>query len=150
MPRRAVDGIDLNRLHLLVAVLERRAGLNLRDKDIFVNVAGGVRLAEPAADLSVALSIASNVRNQPAGKDVVAIGELGLSGEVRRIAQLERRLVEGARLGFKRAIVPRQPIARRDELKEIAIHPVDTISQAITYLFGRVPSGELVGAELGR
>jgi DNA repair protein RadA/Sms len=149
MPRRAVDGIDLNRLHLLVAVLERRAGLTLRDKDIFVNVAGGVRLAEPAADLSVALSIASNVRNRPAGSDLVAIGELGLSGEVRRIGQLERRLTEAARLGFKRAIVPRQPLTKREELRGIAIEPVDTVGEAINFVFGKTHAPELVGAELG-
>jgi DNA repair protein RadA/Sms len=106
MPRRAVNGIDLNRVHLLVAVLEKRARLPLGKQDIFVNVAGGVRLAEPAADLAVALAIASNCRDRPVGRDVVALGELGLSGEVRRVPQLERRLHEAHRLGFKRAIVP--------------------------------------------
>jgi predicted ATP-dependent serine protease len=101
-----VNGIDLNRVHLLVAVLEKRARLPLGKQDIFVNVAGGVRLAEPAADLAVALAIASNCRDRPVGRDVVALGELGLSGEVRRVPQLERRLHEAHRLGFKRAIVP--------------------------------------------
>jgi DNA repair protein RadA/Sms len=106
LPRRAANGVDLNRLHLLVAVLEKRAGLPLGKQDIFVNVAGGVRLTEPAVDLAVALAIASNHRDRPVGRDVVALGELGLSGEVRRVPQLERRLNEAQRLGFKQAIVP--------------------------------------------
>src|SRR5713101_909810 len=115
MPRRAVNGIDLNRVHLLVAVLEKRARLPLGKQDIFVNVAGGVRLAEPAADLAVALAIASNCRERPVGRDLVALGELGLSGEVRRVPQLERRLHEAYRLGFKQAIVP----AAGSELKNL-------------------------------
>src|SRR5437660_3530472 len=105
-PRRSVNGIDLNRLHMLVAVLERRARLDLGQADVFVNAAGGVRLSEPATDLAVALAIASNKRNRAAGADMVAIGELGLSGEVRRVSQLERRLLEAHHLGFKRAIMP--------------------------------------------
>src|SRR5256712_8634710 len=83
-PRRSVNGIDLNRLHMLVAVLERRARLDLGGDDVFVNAAGGVRLTEPAADLAVALALASNKRNPPAGAHLVALGELGLSGGVRR------------------------------------------------------------------
>jgi DNA repair protein RadA/Sms len=135
-PRRSVNGLDLNRLHMLVAVLERRAHLNLGEDDVFVNVAGGVRLTEPAADLAVALAIASNKRNRAAGGDFVAIGELGLSGEVRRVSQLERRLMEAHRLGFKRAVVPAAAELRATELSGMTIGRADTISDAIDAAFG--------------
>ena len=135
-PRRSVNGIDLNRLHMLVAVLERRARLDLGQDDVFVNAAGGVRLGEPASDLAVALAIASNKKNRPAGADLVAIGELGLSGEVRRVSQLERRVLEAHRLGFKRAIIPASAELRDPELKAMTIHRVETISAAIDTCFG--------------
>jgi len=135
-PRRSVNGIDLNRLHMLVAVLERRARLDLGQDDVFVNAAGGVRLSEPASDLAVALAIASNKRNRAAGADLVAIGELGLSGEVRRVSQLERRLVEAHRLGFKRAIIPAGAELRDPELSAMTIQRAETISHAIDLCFG--------------
>jgi len=135
-PRRSVNGIDLNRLHMLVAVLERRARLDLGQDDLFVNVAGGVRLGEPASDLAVALAIASNKRNRAAGADMVAIGELGLSGEVRRVSQLERRLLEAHRLGFKRAIIPAATELRDPELSAMTIQRAETISNAIELCFG--------------
>ena len=135
-PRRSVNGIDLNRLHMLVAVLERRAHLSLGEDDVFINVAGGVRLTEPAADLAVALAIASNKRNRAAGGDLVAIGELGLSGEVRRVSQLERRLIEAHRLGFKRAMIPAAAELRDSELPGMTVTRAETISDAIDGCFG--------------
>ena len=135
-PRRSVNGIDLNRLHMLVAVLERRAHLDLGEDDVFVNVAGGVRLTEPAADLAVALAIASNKRNRAAGGDLVAIGELGLSGEVRRVSQLERRLLEAHRLGFKRAVIPAGAEIRDPEIKAMDLRCAETIADAIRLCFG--------------
>ena len=121
---------------MLVAVLERRARLDLGQDDVFVNAAGGVRLSEPASDLAVALAIASNKRNRPAGADTVAIGELGLSGEVRRVSQLERRLLEAHRLGFKRAIIPAAAELRDPELSAMTIQRAETISDAIDLCFG--------------
>ena len=135
-PRRSANGIDLNRLHMLVAVLERRAGLPLGHDDVFVNAAGGVRLTEPAADLAVALAIASNKRNRAAGAQLVAIGELGLSGEVRRVHQLERRLTEAQRLGFKRAVIPAASEVRSSELADMELRRAETISEAISLCFG--------------
>ena len=135
MPRRAVNGIDLNRLHMLVAVLERRAGVDLGNEDLFVNAAGGVRLAEPAADLALALAIASNKRNRPVGAELVAVGEVGLSGEVRRVHQLERRLLEALRLGFKRAVVPVGIELRDPELRAMDVRPVPTLFSAIETCF---------------
>ena len=106
MPRRSATGIDPNRLHMIVAILEKRAGFSLGGSDIFVNVAGGFRIVEPAADLALALSIVSNLRDVPLPGGTVVIGELGLTGEVRRVTQLDRRLQEAARRGFTRAIIP--------------------------------------------
>jgi DNA repair protein RadA/Sms len=134
-PRRSANGIDLNRLHMLVAVLERRAHIPLGEEEIFVNAAGGVRLTEPAADLAIALAIASNKRNRAMGGDTVAIGELGLSGELRRVNQLERRLLEAHRLGFKRAIIPVSGEIREPELKGLDIQRAEAIADAIKLAF---------------
>jgi DNA repair protein RadA/Sms len=91
---------------MLVAVLSKRVGLPLFNQDIYVNIVGGLRISEPAADLAVALAIASSYRNRRADPDLVLMGEIGLSGELRSVSQLERRLSEAAKLGFKRAMVP--------------------------------------------
>jgi len=147
-PRRSVNGIDLNRLHMLVAVLEKRAGLSLGQQDIFVNAAGGVKVNEPAVDLAVTLAVVSNVRNLPAGADLVAIGELGLSGELRRVNQLERRLLEAHRLGFKRAIIPTSAEIRTTELKGMELRRAETIQEAIRLCFGE-NRGRSVGSPPG-
>src|SRR5207248_11733916 len=107
MPRRTATGFDLNRLHLISAVVSRRAGVPLYDQDLYVNVVGGLRVEEPAADLAAALAILSSLRDHPLAADSVVIGEIGLSGELRPVSQLETRLREAAKLGFSRALVPR-------------------------------------------
>ena len=107
-PRRTPNGIDFNRLLLTVAVLTRRVGVRLADQDVFVNVVGGLKVTEPAADLAVAAAIASSVQDLPIRADTVLIGEVGLSGELRSVSQMAARLRESASLGFKRAIVPRR------------------------------------------
>ncbi len=106
-PKRTASGIDLNRLNLLIAMLERRTKLNLSDKDIYVNIVGGLRLNEPAADLAVCMAIASATRGMQLKKDAVVYGEVGLSGEVRRVPFAEKRLAEAKKLGFIGAIGPR-------------------------------------------
>jgi DNA repair protein RadA/Sms len=107
MPRRTANGYDINRLHMLIAVIEKRANIKLGQSEVFVNVAGGMRISETAADLGLALSIAGNARNAALPESTVVLGELGLAGEVRRVRQIERRLAEAARRGFARAIIPR-------------------------------------------
>jgi DNA repair protein RadA/Sms len=107
-PRRTPNGVDFNRLLLTVAVLTRRVGLPLGDQDVFVNVVGGLSIGEPAADLAVAVAIASSLRNIPVKAETVLIGEVGLSGELRMVAQMPSRLKEAEKLGFKSAIVPRR------------------------------------------
>jgi len=106
-PRRTANGIDFNRLLLITAVLTRRLNLKLAEQDVFVNVVGGLRIDEPAVDLSVAAAITSSMRDQAVRADLVMIGELGLSGELRMVGQMDARLREAASLGFKQAIIPR-------------------------------------------
>jgi DNA repair protein RadA/Sms len=106
LPRRSANGLDNSRLQLLVAVLQKRVGLGLGGQDIFANVVGGLRVMEPAADLSVALAIASSFKERQIDHRMVAIGEIGLSGELRSVNQLDRRLNEARRLGFTKALVP--------------------------------------------
>jgi DNA repair protein RadA/Sms len=105
-PRRTANGFDMNRLLMLVAVLAKRVGIPLFNQDIYVNIVGGLRISEPAADLAVALAIVSSYRNRRIAPELVLIGEIGLSGELRSVSQLDRRLGEAVKLGFQRAIVP--------------------------------------------
>ncbi len=107
MPRRTAAGVDYNRVLLLLAVLERRAGLQLAAQDVYVSVAGGLTVEEPAADLGIAVAVASSLRDRPIDAHTVVIGEVGLAGEVRTVPQLAKRLSEAARLGFARAVIPR-------------------------------------------
>jgi DNA repair protein RadA/Sms len=101
-PRRTANGVDMNRLLLIVAVLTKRVGLRLADQDVFVNVIGGLQIGEPASDLAVAVALASSVRNRPVAADIALVGEVGLSGELRAVGHLETRLKEAAKLEFKR------------------------------------------------
>ncbi len=151
-PSRKASGLDPNRLSLLIAVLGRRAGISLGSHDVYANLAGGLSVAEPALDLPVALALASSSRDRPIPRGTVAIGEVGLLGELRAVVGLERRLREAARLGFGRAIVPRSPaqaaIAPIDGLEVV---PVGTLLDAIEIaLTDRPPArGEAVPAMLG-
>jgi DNA repair protein RadA/Sms len=106
LPRRTGNGVDLNRLLLLTAVLTKRVGLKLYNQDIFVNVVGGLKISEPAADLSIALAVASSFKDYRVWDDLAVMGEVGLSGELRNIAAAEKRIKEAGKLGFKRALVP--------------------------------------------
>jgi DNA repair protein RadA/Sms len=107
LPRRTANGVNFNRLLLIAAVLTRRIGLRLGNQDIMVNVTGGLKIDEPAADLGIAMAIASSSRDAPIDPELVAVGEVGLSGELRSVNQLDRRVSEAARLGFKRCLIPR-------------------------------------------
>ena len=140
-PRRVATGIDFNRLLLVCAVLSRRAGIPLANQDVVVNVAGGLRVNEPAADLAVALAIASSFRNVPLAHDFVAVGELGLSGEVRGVPQLHRRVSEAARLGLKSCILPPNDSDVTELPRDLDLRRVGTVSDAVrTCLTGEVAS----------
>ena len=129
-PRRVTTGIDFNRLLLVCAVLTRRAGLSLANQDVVVNVTGGLRIGEPAADLGVALAIISSLRNVPVAPHVAAIGEVGLSGEVRRVSQIQRRIAEVARLGLRECLVPATVGVEGTTQDGLVATPVHTLSQA--------------------
>ena len=131
LPRRTANGIDLNRLLLLVAVLSKRVGLRLSDQDVFVNVIGGLRITEPAADLPVATAIASSFHNVSVAADMVIVGEIGLSGELRMVGRIERRLNEAAKLGFRRCLMPK-PARQLDNLPHtLEIIGVRSLSDAL-------------------
>jgi len=131
-PRRTANGVDFNRLLLITAVLSRRARVRLADQDIFVNVVGGLQVDEPAADLAIAVAIASSARNRPVAADLALVGEVGLSGELRSVGQLPRRLNEAAKLGFRRVLVPRS-VARRVQqpLAEVEVLGARTLREAL-------------------
>ena len=132
MPRRTATGFDPSRLHLVTAVVTRRQGVPLYDQDVFVNVVGGLRVDEPSADLAAALAIISSVRDRPLPGDLVAVGELGLSGELRGVGQLEQRLREAAKLGFAQALVPRTASGRLPaHMTGIEVIPVATLREAV-------------------
>ena len=131
-PRRTATGFDLNRLHMLIAVLQQRVGYNLGAQDVFVNVVGGMRVAEPAVDLGVIAAIGSSHAGRPVERDTVFIGEVGLSGELRSVSQLDRRLNEAQKMGFKRAIIPSTTYrGPSDRLKGIEVVRVSTAREAI-------------------
>jgi len=136
MIRQKAQGFDANRLAMLVAVLEKRRGLNLQDKDIFLNVVGGVRLMDPAADLGVVVALASALLDKPVAFDTVILGEVGLSAEVRSVPQLAIRVQEARKLGFKRCIVPQNNLKMNKELdvRAIKIIGVETVKQALEQL----------------
>jgi DNA repair protein RadA/Sms len=134
MVRRIANGIDINRLHMILAVIEKRLSHHTFGKsDVFVSVAGGIRVSEPAADLGLALSIVSNKTNSPLPDGLVVIGELGLAGEVRRVGQLERRLQEAARHGLTRALIPAGTKAGRPS--GLHIVEVRTLAEAVSAAF---------------
>jgi DNA repair protein RadA/Sms len=131
-PRRTANGIDFNRLLLIVAVLSKRVGLPLGDQDVFANVIGGLRIDEPASDLAVAVSIASSVRDRPVAADLAFVGEVGLSGELRAVGQLAARLKEAAKLGFRRCIVPKAMRRKSDPLpEELEVIQARSLHQAL-------------------
>jgi DNA repair protein RadA/Sms len=130
-PRRTPIGIDINRLFLISAVLSRRLGARLGEQDIYVNVVGGLRIAEPAADLPVAAAILSSVRNVPIRADAVLMGEIGLSGELRAVSKTQARLKEAEKLGFRYAILPKSSRNREFAPNKLKLIEVQTIREAI-------------------
>jgi DNA repair protein RadA/Sms len=132
--RRTAAGVDGNRVSLLLAVLAQRAGCNVLDRDVFVNVAGGVRLGEPAIDLGIACAIASSARGRAIDPHTVMFGEVGLAGEIRAVTLCEQRLAEAARLGFRRAIVPAQNAKRLEDSAGLELVAVDRLQAAIAEL----------------
>ena len=130
-PRRMASGVDQGRLALLLAVLEKRVGLRLYDQDVYINIAGGMSLTEPAADLALCGAVASSQKNLSIGNDWAMMGEVGLAGEVRAISQADRRITECARLGFTNIIVPKYNLRNLRPLDGVHVIGVETVSQAL-------------------
>ena len=131
VPRRTADGFDFNRAALLLAVAEKRCGLKLSAFDAYINVIGGLKLDEPGADLPVILAISSSYRDSPIPDDLVAIGEVGLTGEIRSVSHMNQRLAEVARLGFKKCIIPKKSAEKLDIPSELTVYMVKNLLEAI-------------------
>jgi DNA repair protein RadA/Sms len=134
-PRRTILGLDSNRVALLVAVMEKKLGLQLMGHDIFMNVAGGVKVYEPAVDLGIISAIASSFLDRPIQAGTVVIGEVGLTGEVRAVGQVDIRVAETKKMGFRRCIVPRSSLKRMSPIKDMVLVGVGTITEMIETLF---------------
>lgn len=135
-PRRTTNGFDGGRLALLLAVLEKRAGVSLFNQDVYINIAGGLALSEPAADLPLCAAVASSVKGVSIPSDWAVMGEVGLAGEIRSISQAERRLSECARLGFKTAVMPRENMKRLRAPEGVRVYGVETLAEALAILIG--------------
>jgi DNA repair protein RadA/Sms len=149
VPRRIANGVDYNRLLMLAAVLSRRAGLNLSNQDIIVSVVGGLKIREPATDAAIALAISSSLRNIPLNPGMAALGEVGLSGELRTAPQLQRRLNEASRLGFRQCLLPDS--ARDDASSAKGIEPIyaATLSHALRQCLPRGRASQEAGQLAG-
>lgn len=130
-PRRTANGVDFNRLLLITAVLGKRARVRLGDQDVFVNVVGGLQVDEPAVDLAVAVAVASSVCNRPVAADLALVGEIGLSGELRSVGQLPRRLIEAAKLGFTRVLVPATAARKLEPPPGLQVLGARTVREAL-------------------
>lgn len=133
-PRRTVTGVDYNRTAIILAVLEKRAGLCMSDYDVYVSAAGGVRVNEPSSDLAIALALASSFRNKPVLPETAAIGEIGLAGELRAVSRAEVRVAEAARMGFKRCLVPMRNLKKMADGAGAGVEllAVSTVEEALT------------------
>lgn len=132
-PRRTTSGVESNRVAMILAVLERRAGFDISFQDSYVNAVGGIRVADPAADLAIAVCLASSLRNTRINRELAVVGEIGLTGEVRGVSRIDARVAEVAKLGFKHLLVPERNASELKRLvsKEVSIHPVGSVAQAL-------------------
>lgn len=134
LPRRTTVGLDYNRVNLLLAVLEKRAGMVLSGSDAYVNIAGGMRLDDPAADLGIVFALVSSFRNRPLDESMVVFGEVGLSGEVRGVSAAEQRVREAVKMGFRTCIMPKTNAEHLKSIDGIKVVGVSNISQALEYI----------------
>jgi len=131
IPRRQTTGTDFNRVNLLMAVLEKRLGLQIGDFDAYVNIAGGMKISEPAIDLGLILAIVSSFKNRPVDEKMIVFGEVGLSGEVRAVTMAQQRLQEARKLGYETVVMPRVNLEGMEPVKGIKVIGVGGIGEAI-------------------
>ncbi|MBN2259310.1 MAG: DNA repair protein RadA [Clostridiales bacterium] len=136
-PRRMGVGFDYNKLVMIIAVLEKKLGMVFSNEDVYVNIVGGIQIGEPAMDLAIASSIASSLLNKNISKEWVIIGEVGLLGEIRVTPQIEKRLMESKRMGFVKALIPKNSLEDRSAVKGMDIYEVNSLREAFKYLFNR-------------
>lgn len=139
LPRRTAVGFDYNRVNMLIAILERRLGMDFGSYDAYVNVVGGMRITEPAADLAVTAALVSSYRNHPVPQGVLVFGEVGLTGEVRRVPAMERRIMDAVKLGFTCFVLPAGKLRLPADFKGVAVHQVKTVEEALQAVFGKTP-----------
>lgn len=136
IPKRTATGVDYNRVSLLMAVLEKRVGMQIQNQDIYINVVGGIKINEPSIDLGIVMAIASSFRNIPIDGNVAITGEVGLTGEVRAVSFIEKRIAECKKLGFTKIVIPKSNYEAVKDVKGIDICPVDSVRQAINMVLG--------------
>ncbi len=130
-PRRLGNGVDFNRLLLMLAVLDKKAGLHMNQEDVYVNIAGGLRVEEPAIDLALCISLASSFKNKPVSPRTFTFGEVGLAGEIRGVSQAELRIREGQRLGFDRCVLPKRIKDQLGDIEGLTLIGVNFIGEAL-------------------
>jgi len=136
-PRRMAVGMDYNRAVMLMAVLEKKVGMQFQNFDAFINVVGGMQLGEPAIDLAVATALASSLRNQPIEEKIVVFGEVGLTGEIRAVNYAEKRILEASKMGFKKVVLPKGNMSELGVMSGLELVGAETLDEAFEYLFGR-------------
>ena len=136
IPKRTATGVDYNRVSLLMAVLEKRVGMQIQNQDVYINVVGGLKVNEPSIDLGIVMSIASSFRNIPIDGTVAITGEVGLTGEIRAVSFIEKRIAECKKLGFTKIVIPKSNYEAVKDIKYIEICPVDSVRQAINIVLG--------------
>lgn len=131
MPKRMANGVDLNRVSLLLAVMDKRLGVHLSGQDVYVNVVGGMRIDEPAIDLGIVAAVTSSLREMPVEPGLLILGEVGLGGEVRAVSQAELRIREAAKMGFKRALLPERNLPKLDGVNGIELIGINDVREAL-------------------
>jgi DNA repair protein RadA/Sms len=134
IPRRTANGVDFNRVNLLMAVLEKRLGLHLSTYDAYVNIAGGLKMNEPALDLAIVLALASSYKNRPVDEGLICFGEVGLSGEVRSVSQAQQRINEAKKLGFTTIVLPKVCLKNIQKEKDIKLIGVENVHEVYDLL----------------
>ena len=134
MPRRTTVGVDINRTNMLLAVIEKRANLILSGCDVYVNIAGGMRLNETAVDLGIIMAIVSSYKNKALNEKTIIFGEVGLTGEVRAVNMVEQRIKEAIKMGFDTIILPKANLEHMEKVDSIKLQGVSTIKEALSYL----------------
>lgn len=135
MPKRMANGVEINRVSVLLAVMEKRLGLHLSGQDVYINVVGGMRIDEPAIDLGIVLAVTSSLRERPIDHHLVALGEMGLGGEVRAISQAQLRIREAAKMGFRRCLLPQRNLAKLDTVDGIQLVGIREVGEALDAVF---------------